>query len=82
MLPVGLYFRLVCANEKKTTTAHPILTLMFKNTLRTFEAETLLQDIKKHSASAQKLDVLIKIDCSRQCHGVLGKICIYKCLCV
>ena len=34
MLPVGLY-------DWKTTTAHPILTFMLKNILRTFEAEIL-----------------------------------------
>ena len=42
MLPVGLY-------EWKTTTAHPILTIMFKNVSVTFKAEIL-----------QKLGVLIK----------------------
>ena len=34
VLPVGLY-------ERKITTANPILTIMFKNILRTFEAEIL-----------------------------------------
>ena len=34
MLPVGL-----C--EWKTTNVHPILTIMFKSVLRTFEAEML-----------------------------------------
>ena len=42
MLPVGF--------------AHPILTIVLKNILRTFEVESL----KEHSASAQKLDVLVK----------------------
>ena len=51
LLPVGLYFRLVCASgwfvlpvglyERKITTANPILTILFKNILRTFEAEIL-----------------------------------------
>ena len=34
VLPVGLY-------DWKITTAHPTLTIMFKNILRTFEAEVL-----------------------------------------
>ena len=34
VIPVGLY-------ELKITTANPILTIMFKNILRTFEAEIL-----------------------------------------
>ena len=34
MLPVGL-------NEWKITNEHPVLTIMFKNPLRTFEANNL-----------------------------------------
>ena len=34
MLPVGL-------SKRKTTNVHPILTIMFKIVLRTFEAEIL-----------------------------------------
>ena len=51
VLPVGLYFRLVCASgwfvlpiglcEWKISTVRPILTIMFKKVLRTFEAEIL-----------------------------------------
>ena len=51
VLPVGLYFRLVCTSgwfvlpvgfrEWKITTARPILKIMFKNILRTFEVEIL-----------------------------------------
>ena len=51
VLPVGLY-------EWKVTTAYPMLTIMFKNILRTFEAE-ILKICKNNSASAQKLDVPI-----------------------
>ena len=41
-LPVGLCFRLVCAPSWKITTVYPVvLTMMFKNILRTFEAEIL-----------------------------------------
>ena len=42
VLPVGLY-------ELKITTAHPVLKIIFKNILRTFEAE-IFKIIKKHSA--------------------------------
>ena len=51
VLPAGLCFRLVCASgwfvlpvglcERKSTNVHPILTVMFKIILRTFEAEIL-----------------------------------------
>ena len=42
------------------TTAHPILTIMFKNILRTLEDEIFKMFKSVHLASAQKLDVLIK----------------------
>ena len=52
MLLNGLY-------EWKITIAHPILTIMFKDVLRTFGAE-ILEIFKRHSASTEKLDVLMK----------------------
>ena len=51
MLPVGLY-------EWKMTTAHPILTIMFKNILRILEAEIL--NYLRTFSCIPKLDVLIK----------------------
>ena len=53
MLPVGLY-------EWKIITAHPILTVMFKNILRTFEAE-ILKIFKNIQSQSIKLDVLTKM---------------------
>ena len=46
MLPVGL-----C--EWKTTTAHPILTNMFRNVLRTFEAAEILKIFKNFQPQRQ-----------------------------
>ena len=49
MLPVGLYFRLGCANRKQQLSVLPILLLITsKNILRTFEAEIfkLLKNIQ------------------------------------
>ena len=53
MFPVSLY-------EWKMTIAHPILKIMFMNNLRTFEAGMLKILIREYSASAPKLNVLIK----------------------
>ena len=55
MLPVGLY-------EWKIITAHPILTVMFENILRTFEAE-ILKIFKNIQSQSIKLDVLTKKEC-------------------
>ena len=55
MLPVGL-------SEWKITDVHPIPTILFKNVLRTIEAEISKIFFKEHSSSttAQKFDVLTK----------------------
>ena len=42
------------------TIAHPILTIMFMSNLRTFEAGMLKILIREYSASAPKLNVLIR----------------------
>ena len=55
MLLVGLY-------EWKIITAHPILTVMFKNILRTSEAE-ILKIFKNIQSQSIKLDVLTKKEC-------------------
>ena len=48
VLPVGLY-------EWKTTSAHPIPTIMFENILRTFEAE-ILKIVKNIQPQSQNLN--------------------------
>ena len=69
MLSVGLYFRLVCTSgwfvlpvglwEWKITNVHPILTTLFKNVSRTFEAEVLkvFYAVPKWPAASQGLQI-------------------------
>ena len=59
MLLVGLQG--LC--EWKLSNIHPALLIIFKNILRSFKTEIKIF-LKEHSASAQKLDVLIKNECT------------------
>ena len=56
MRPAG-FVRLI-----EITTVHPIQTIMFKNILRTLEAE-ILEIFKNNELQSQKLDVLIIKKC-------------------
>ena len=66
MIPVGFYE--LC----EIRTAHPILTVMFKNILRTFEAE-ILEIVKNIQPQRKNLGVLIKksvCPCSKRLAGI------------